>query len=307
VSDENTTAEIKWVSLAEAPFKLRFGWQLPEIDEERPDGTKTFSHGLGWVSIYRTSRDYFFIKCQGFDDETIGAAFPIGDYMYLGADARLSILEIAEQGDIVNAQRTHRAIETAVRLAVLEGQLALRARESTRGPFVEILPSEVPTLKITSWIAGEAEDRAGGRLYDLKVGLLRSHNPAPSHSRSLSVLMSRNPDVLSNPDILRQIMPDEPGPPAKEQEPSSTVQQQASRSKHARDRRGKNSRLDWEPVLIDAVTFMLSKGKAGQLNQVVEHCEKQIQQHNAPDVWPSYESITDHVRPLWQAFKQNKG
>jgi hypothetical protein len=113
MSDEQQKPGINWVPLAETPFKLRFGWERPDNDEERPNGTRVFSSNFGWISIYRTAQDYFFISCEG-TNKSHGVAFPIGDYTYLGADAQLSAAEIVAQGDLINSQRIQRAIEIAV-------------------------------------------------------------------------------------------------------------------------------------------------------------------------------------------------
>jgi hypothetical protein len=299
MSDQQTNPEINWVPLAETPFKLRFGWERPDNDEERPNGTRVFSSNFGWISIYRTAQDYFFISCEG-TNKSHGVAFPIGDYTYLGADAQLSAAEIVAQGDLINSQRIQRAIEIAVRLAVLEEQLALRGRETTRGEFVRILPSEVAKLKITRWWENEGEDRAGGRLYDLQVGLLNSQAPPLDGSRrSLSVLMSRDPNVL------RQIVPDEPRPSVKDVDINPAVQQGEAPNRYLRSTRGKSLQPQWETVLIDAAAFMFSNETPGQLKQVVEYCQKRITQNIAdPKFQPSFETTEDHVRPLWQVFNQ---
>ncbi len=107
MSAEQTNPEIEWVPLAEAPLKLRFGWELPK-EKEWNGPLRIFKYGMGWVSIYRTSQGYFVIKCYQFDDHNAGAAFPIGDNTYLGTDAlgtdaHRSVLEITEQRGLVNA------------------------------------------------------------------------------------------------------------------------------------------------------------------------------------------------------------
>ncbi len=178
----------------------------------------------------------------------------------------------------------------------------MRARETARGEFVKILASEIPKLKITSWWESEAEDRGGGRLYDLQVGLIRLQDTPLDSSRSLSILMSRDPNIL------RQITPDVPRLPAKEAEPSSIIQKEDESNKYLRDRRGKSLQPQWETVLIDAAAFMYSNEPSGELKQVVEYCQMRIERNiGDPKFRPSYETIEEHIRPLWQAFKRIEG
>ncbi len=124
-SDEQESQEIRWVPLAEAPFKLRFGWDLPDgADENDLENNSQYLVSFGWARV-RWYRESLFIQC--YDSDDLGCAtIPIGMIAYLGMDATLTGAEFNAQGKIVNWKRTRNAFETAVRLAVLEHRTVKR-------------------------------------------------------------------------------------------------------------------------------------------------------------------------------------
>jgi hypothetical protein len=193
MSNEQTKLKNEWVPLAEAPFKLRFGWDIADEVEDLEIVMVTGDE-FGSDRVFRLA-DGFFIQCRA-KDGTIGATIPIGMISYLGTDAALPTEQLAAMGKIVNSNRTGNAIELGLRLAVREGQLGLQARKSLDSDFTDIPPSAVPELRITNWYKGWGEYSTGERLFDIQARQVKSKGSGRDQAQSRRILNSRDANAF---------------------------------------------------------------------------------------------------------------
>lgn len=288
MSDEQTKPGIKWVPLAEAPFKLRFGWDLPESADENDrenEASWDLESGSARISWYR---DRYFIECCD-SAGTIGATIPIGLIAYLGMDAALPGMEIAAKGKIVSWERTQGAMETASRLAVLEGQLGLRARKSLDGDFTPIPASAVPELKITNWRKGWGEYSTGERLFDIQNCLLKTNEAELDHTFSRRLLMTIDPKAL------RQIQPDYLTMSTSEDRSHLSAPSEGTQSKEPRGSRTKNKKRKHphrpsgsgyqksDYPLVDEMRTLLIQGLATSATQAAASLVKRAAGSNTTD------------------------
>jgi hypothetical protein len=155
--------ETSWVPLADAPFRLRFGDDLVEEHDGEPELAKAFGWAPGSIWVSRVASGLY-IECLNIDDGSVGARFRMSIPAYLGG----APIDDA----IITWERTWRAIELGVRRAAARGQIKVFGRKTdVLEPFVPIPAAALRELTVTNWARGQAESKAGTRVFDMHVAV----------------------------------------------------------------------------------------------------------------------------------------